>query len=278
MINSLLKVCVAGCLSAGVVAVAANAASAPAPKLLPHSAGYTMQVLPVSQSGAIAGGRGILQLEWRLDCDGVSYSQQSFLTLRNTEGGTVDSAIRIDSWEAADASSYRFLLESGIDGEMTEDVNGLAKRDGSGGITVRYTKPEEKVRKLPASTLFPWQQMRHTFALANSGVQQDWHSILRGEATGDPARVSMHILGNAGPPDDTEELGDQGDLLPPLGWQISSAFFEDEVDSQPSFEILETMLASGVITKAEITYPDMILRLRLQRLVRAVAGQHQVVR
>ena len=91
------------------MAGAAIAAPTPEAKLQPHIAGYTMQVVPTGGAGAVAGGRGIFQLEWRLDCQGAAYSQQSFLTMRDSDGGTVDSSVKVNSWEAADASHYRFF-------------------------------------------------------------------------------------------------------------------------------------------------------------------------
>ncbi|MCA8930054.1 MAG: DUF1849 family protein [Alphaproteobacteria bacterium] len=237
----------------------------PAAAVVPHTAGYSMQVLPVGNGGGILGGRGVLQLEWRRDCEGMAYSQHSVLTLNNEDGAVFDSSVRIDSWEAADASRFRFLLESSIDGEVTEEVSGLAERSKDGAVAVRYRKPEERSETMPRETVFPWQQMRAVLAGIRGGKRHQWYRLLRGEGEGDPIGVSVHIAGREGPP---KGLGDQGDLLPGEGWRVISAFFENRVTPEPDFEIAETVLASGVITRAEITYPDMIMRLKLERLKR----------
>lgn|GEM_PF-622676 len=245
--------------------LASAAGVLPAAMVVPHMAGYSMQVLPTGSGGGMLSGRGVLQLEWRRDCDGMAYTQHSILTLNNDNGAVFDSTVRIDSWEAADASRFRFTLESSIDGEITEEVNGLAERAGDGTVTVRYTLPEAGATVMPATTVFPWQQMRSVIAGAREGRKQQWYRLLRGEGEGDPVGVSVHIAGPGAPP---EGLGAHGDLLPEEGWRVVSAFYEDSVAAEPKFEISETVLASGVITRAEIAYPDMIMRLKLERLKR----------
>jgi hypothetical protein len=237
----------------------------PAVGLVPHVAGYSMQVVPVGNSAGVQGGRGVLQLEWLRDCDGMAYTQHSVLTLNSDEGAAIDSAVHLQSWEAADASRFRFLLESSIEGEVTEEVSGLAERGSDGSLVVRYTLPEPREERMAVGTMFPWQQMRAVMTGAEGGEQQFWHRLLRGEAEGDPIGVSVRILRQEGPPTD---LGDRGDLLPVKGWRVVSAFFEDKVAAEPKFEINETIMASGVITRAEIAYPDMIMRLKLERLKR----------
>lgn len=266
---------VAGFLVAGRLAAAAVAAglwtgaALAAPGLVPHMAAYSMQVSPVGSGIGILGGRGVLQLEWRRDCDGVAYSQYSILTLNSEEGGVFDSTVRIESWEAADASTFRFWLESSLGGDVTEEVNGLAKRQEDGSIEVDYSLPQKQQRQMPAATVFPWQQMRAVLTNASAGERHNWFRLLRGEAEGDPVGVSVQIVGEEGPPADAGDFGlaeGKSELLPPQGWRIVSAYFEDRVKSEPDFEIAETVLASGVITRATIAYPEMTMRLKLQRL------------
>ncbi len=259
-------------MAAGAGGLWAAATVAAPPSLVPHIAAYTMQVSPNGSGAGMFGGRGVLQLEWRRDCQGMAYSQHSLLTLKSDEGAVFDSAVRIESWEAADASTFRFLLESSIEGEVTEEVSGLAARQNDGSVDVRYSLPAEQRRLMPAETVFPWQQTRSVLTGASTGVRQAWYRLLRGEADGDPVGVSVHIAGEEGPPADRTELelpDRTDDLLPAQGWRVVSAYFEDAVESEPAFEIAETMLASGVITRATIAYPDMTMRLKLQRLQRS---------
>ena len=246
-----------------------TAAAAASPGLMPHMAAYAMQVSPAGNGLGVLGGRGVMQLEWRRDCDGVTYSQQSLLTLNSQDGGVFDSSVRIESWEAADAGTFRFTLESSIEDHVTEAVNGLAERQPDGSVEVRYTEPMEEQRRMPPETVFPWQQMRMVLENASMGVRHSWFRLLRGEAEGDPVGVSVQIAGAEGPPADAGALGlpeGASDLLPTEGWRVVSAYFEDQGKAEPDFEIAETVLASGVITRATIAYPDMTMRLTLQRL------------
>lgn len=261
---------VLGALAAALLPGVAAAGNVPAAGgLVPHMAAYSLRVLPNSSGAGILGGRGVLQLEWRRDCEGMAYSQQSLLTLNSDDGSLFDSTVRIESWEAADASVFRFLMENSIDSQVTEEVSGLAKRGQDGTVTVRYTAPEDRREVMPADTVFPWQQMRAVLAAAQHGEHQLWYRMLRGEAQGDPVGVSVRISRREGPPQTVQ--GGDAELLPAEGWRVASAFFEDKVASEPAFESAETMLASGVITRAEITYPDMIMRLKLERLKRGPA-------
>lgn len=255
----------------GLTALAASAWLAPAtavmpdaPRLLSHAAGYTIAVKPEGNSGLISGGRGVMQLEWQRDCDGVSFSQHSILSLYQPDGEVVDTELRVASWEAADASTYRFTLDSIVAGERFEEVSGLARRGRDGSVTVRYTAPEEREVVLSADTIFPWQQIRLMFQQAAAKRFHEWQLLLRGESEADPVRVGIHYMGEAGPPADlgvTDAL-----LLPVQGWRYATAYFEDPDAAGPAFETTETMLSSGVIPNAAVTYPDMSMRLTLTTL------------
>jgi hypothetical protein len=268
-VRSILSV-TARLLRSGTVAIvvascAGSAAAMSPPKLLPHAAGYTVAIEGAGGLGPISGGRGALKLEWQRDCEGIAYTQHSLLSLSYSDGTNADSEVRIASWEAADASRFRFLMESGTDGEITGSVSGLAKRQPDGSLNVSYSEPERIEVSLPSGIVFPWQQMRRLLAKAASGKTQDWHSLLRGEAEGDPTDVSVRILPmTAALP---AGLGEQGALLPKAGWQFVSAYFEEPAEAMPSFEISETVLASGVITQADITYPDFTMHIRLAKLI-----------
>lgn len=248
----------------------ATAAMAMAPpKLLPHAAGYSVKIEATSTLGSVASGRGALHLEWTRDCDGVAYSQQSVLTLHYNDGTSADSEVRIASWEAADGGSYRFFTKHSIDGEVVSQVDGRADRQDDDSLQVAYAEPEERGEAMPVGTLFPWQQIRRLFDKATAGETRDWHRLLRGEAEGDPADVSVHILPmKSALPAEYENPGDLQDLLPAVGWRFVSAYFEAPVETLPNFEIAETVLASGVITQADITYPDFVMHIRLKKLTR----------
>jgi hypothetical protein len=266
--------------ASGVIAAVGCIGSAAAmtpPKLLPHAAGYTVKIEATSSLGSVTGGRGALQLEWMQDCDGVAYSQQSLLTLYYNDGSNADSEVRISSWEAADAASYRFFTKHSIDGQVTSEVDGRAERLSDGSLKVAYTEPEEQDQKMPRGIIFPWQQLRRLLDKANAGEVLDWHQLLRGEADGDPADVSVRILPmKTALPAEFVDTGNFGDLLRPEGWRFVSAYFEAPAETLPDFEIAETVLASGVITQADITYPDFVMRIRLNKLTRMpipVCGQ-----
>ncbi len=272
-VRSILPLIAKALLPASTVIAAVGFSSAAVamtpPKLLPHAASYAVKIEATGSLGSVASGRGALQLEWTRDCVGVAYSQQSLLTLNYNNGTSVDSAVRITSWEAADASSYRFFTKNTINGKVTSEVDGRAKRLADGSLDVTYSAPEEQVQLMPPGIIFPWQQLRRLLGKADAGEAIDWHQLLRGEEAGDPADVSVHILPmKTAMPTDVGEADDLGDLLRPEGWRFVSAYFEAPAETLPDFEIAETILASGVITEADIAYPDFVMHIRLNKLTR----------
>lgn len=254
-------------LRTATLAVGTMAACLPAhaaePEFVPHRAAYMIKVTPHGSASRVVSGSGALALEWERDCEGVTYHQQAVMTIHNQSGRPVKSDVRINSWEAADSSLFRFLLDTRINGALQESVNGMAVRDEAGAVSVSYRSPELAPLAASAQAFFPWQQLRHVLALGRGGQRHDWHDLVRGEATGDPVRVSVQIIGPAEPPEGVEA---EAGLLPDEGWSMVSAYFEDEQDAKPSFEIAETILASGVITKAKVTYERMILDIHLEKI------------
>ena len=253
------------------VLLAVMALSAPAsaqgqtssPGLKTHIAGYTIQISPTNQS-VISGGRGVLQLEWRRDCDGISYTQDSAISLNYPDGDVVDTQLRIINWESNAEDVFRFSLESRVAGETTETVNGLAARNANGRVDLRYSEPEPRTMDLPAGVVFPVQQIHRMFRQAEAQKVSDWYPLLRGEAENDPVQVAVTYIGSVSPPQGFEDA--EADLVATSGWRFASAYYESKASAEPSFEIEETILASGVITQARISYPDMILDVKLERV------------
>ena len=218
------KTAISAGVVAAVVATTAPAAALTAPKSLPHAAGYTVKIEAIGTAGSVVSGRGALQLQWQADCDGVAYSQTSLLTLNYSNGSSIDSEVAISSWEAADASSYRFFVKNGVNGQTTSKVDGKANRKPDGSLEVAYTAPNNQKLEMPAGIVFPLQQTQRLLRKANAGETHDWHQILRGEAEGDPAEVSVHIVPTA--PEIPTGLGEGlADLLPAKGWRFHQRLF-----------------------------------------------------
>jgi len=231
---------------------------------MPHRALYKIASLP-NATGDVQGGEGVLALEWDRNCDGVAYSQRGELTLYLPADQESYRTVQMASWEANDASQFRFLLTSKVNGQIVVEVDGHAARDHEDTIAVEYTEPRAEKRELAGRVVFPWQHMRFVFAEAQAGAQSTWSVILRGEApVVDPTHVRVHILGRQ-PLHNLDRSNVEGDvtLLDEPAWRFVSAFFEDRNQIEPAFEMSETILQSGITTEVDLHYSYMTLEVRL---------------
>jgi hypothetical protein len=260
------------CLSLGLAFSAAIAADAepkddaPIPGSIGFRAAYDITSAPDTSGEAISMS-GLQAMEWLPDCEGGSLQQRIKLSTYVDGREAIRTDISISSWEAADASQYRFFLSVKDTSGKDKVADGTAERSAK-GVTVRYKQPEGLVRELPADTQFPWQHIRAVIKAARNGETAVSATVLRGELPEtDPAQVYLQVLGQAEPTSDGKSaVKDPAGLLNEISWRLIGAVFETPGESTPTFETNEVMSSIGVMVSATIQFPELGLRVRLREV------------
>jgi hypothetical protein len=233
-------------LAAAVMSVllAAGAWAAP-PELASHRATYRMG-LSTSRSGSgMANAAGQWSYEFTDSCDGWITEYRLAMTYAYTEGGQVDTSTDFLSWESKDGLKYRFRVRQARDGQVTEEVEGVAELKGKGQPgTVRYSRPEAHILKLPKGTLFPTEHTVRLIETAAGGGHILFRPVFDGMSDSGPFEINA-LIGRAATPQPA--AGGASPLLASPTWPMRMAFFPvGSKDPLPEFEMSLNYHANGV--------------------------------
>lgn len=235
----------------------------------PHRAVYDLTLKRASAGGSVAEAGGRLVMEWSADCEGHILNQRILTRLVDSEGDEVLNDYRVASWESLDGTRFRFNARNEINGEVSEEVSGVAQLEAPGGAgSVSFTKPAGGRLELPRGVLFPTE---HTLAVIRaaragerladiplfdgSGPDALFHTFsVIGEAERDPPEARRHAI-----------------LDGVAAWPVHLAYFPaaakpDRPEGVPEFETSMRLFENGVTGDIVLDYGSFKLGGALSRL------------
>lgn len=171
------------------------------------------------------------------------------------------------SFEAADGREFRFATKNYLDGEMTEEVVGTAKR-AKNGLEVVLTKPDDETYKLK-NAVFPLMQMKDIVKNALAGKHFIKMSLFDGSGSADNVAETTIIIGNKQQPAaDDREVKFMGAYADAPVWPVIISYFDDaeNKDGLPSFRTEFLLYENGITRNLFMDYGDFSIRGKLARL------------
>ena len=212
-------------------------------ELVPHRAIYAMELASTDSGSGIVSAHGTMSYEFVDACDGWVVENRIAIRYAYVEGGEADTTTDFVTWESKDGLKYRFRLRSTRDGQVTDEIEGVASLKGKGlDGNARYSRPEEMVKPLPKGTLFPTFHTRELVAEAERGG----HSLHRVVFDGSDTQGAFDVNALIG----RTKSAETGKSFPQLGtpsWPIRMAFFPlDGDDAEPDFEMSVNYHDNGI--------------------------------
>jgi len=250
--------------AAGVamLTLAAGVPTASAVDLVPHRAGYALELESAQPNSGISDVRGAMAFELVEECEGWSVHQEFRMAITNAEGDSVPSETVFNSYESRDGTEFHFESTTTTGGQVTEALKGRASLGENGG-TVRMTKPESETLALPPGTVFPTRHIVMLIEAARAGQRIfDRHMFDGGDAEG-----AYQVVAAIGNPRPAEEESDRP-LLHAASWPVSMAFYAPgQVEDTPDFQVDGRLYANGIATGLRIDYGGFVVRGELVELV-----------
>lgn len=221
-------------------------------RLQPHRAVYELKMTEATQGSGIAGTSGAIFYEFTEQCDGWHITNRTILRTLFEEGPERTSDWSYTSWESHDGSSYRFEVQSMVNGRQMETIRGTAGLTEEGGVA-RFTEPERKTIKLTRDTVFPTRHIENLVAAAQNGTQFLLADVFDGFAADTPYYSINAFLGPLLKPADQPRPGLDTD-----SWRMRLAFFEQGSRSEePSYELGIRYFENGVASEILQDFGDM---------------------
>ncbi|TCK27942.1 uncharacterized protein DUF1849 [Ancylobacter aquaticus] len=238
----------------------ASALPAMAIQLSPHRATYAVS-LDASKSGTrINGAEGRIVYEMRGSaCDGYSVQLRQDTALA-TEGGRVNSEVTTATWEDGEGKSYRFRVTNRVNGETSEEADGVAERK-EGDLTVMATKPEERTLALGKNILLPTQHVLRLIRSAESGEAVLEAPVFDGSPDARKVYDTLAVIGReTRDAKGLEDAATAGDLAGRPRFPVTISYYERGGSSEtPDYVISFDMFDNGVSRKLTLDYGEFAL-------------------
>ncbi|MGE3770308.1 MAG: cell envelope integrity EipB family protein [Bdellovibrionales bacterium] len=243
---------------------AETAAAAAAISFTPHRALYDLKLQSIKPNGNINNVQGKMLFAWDDACEGWTIEQRLDMNYEYEGGGSQNSKTSLATWEAKDASMFRFSVRRETNGEATEEFRGQAVLANGGG-TAHYTTPKERDVKLPSTTLFPSVHTLELLRKAKAGEHVYTREVFDGADEQGRNFISAFISNPVvieAPKDAVNAELQQG-----RAWPVRMAFYAPENQAgTPDYEMTMMLLENGVATSLTIDYGDFVVSATLKNV------------
>ena len=176
---------------------------------------------------------------------------------------------RITTFESGDGGLYSFDSRTTLNREVVEQVEGEARRLGS-GVQVKLKQPSQKTVQLAGDTLFPSQHLQAILDAALANRKFVSADIYEGAGSGEASDAASAAIGRV------LAAAPQGPLLRGgRHWPVSVGYFDGEKDTQastalgeelPTYQMQFTLYENGVTNDLVMDYGNYALAGSLQQI------------
>ncbi len=259
----------------GAIAVAAllaggTAAAAAAMNLASHRAIYDLTLDDSTTGSDVSSVSGRMVMEFTgSDCSGYSTKLRFVTQTQDPDGNNQVIDSRSDLFEARDGKGLNFSNQTYTDDSLSEESRGSASRK-DGDIDVALTKPAEKKFGLPASVVFPTEQLQTIINSAIAGERFLNMRVYDGSEDGETVFTIAVVIGA-----EATERVDAGEdtifrnagLAGLRHWPITISYFKDGPgDTTPEYVMSFVVYEDGIGRALKINYGDFALTGRLTHL------------
>lgn len=255
----------------GVVAIGlalAVASPALAADLAPHRAIYKMSLHSTKSSSGISGASGAMTYEFGDTCDGWTVANKTVLDFAYNEGGQIATTWDFLTWESKDGLKYRFRVRSTRDGQVTDEIDGMATLTGRGqGGVANFTSPDVMTMELPKGTVFPTEHTRRLIEAAQGGQKVLSRVVFDGSGVDGPFDVNA-LIGKAVPINANANAQLRHPLQTP-SWHMDMAFFPTLSKAEaPDYEVSLRYHVDGVAEDVLQKFGTFSLKANLDSIER----------
>lgn len=242
---------------------------AAAVELQPHRIAYEVSLGPRSGS-AFSNARGIIALEFTGNaCDGFATNFRQATELSDSEGQVRNLDFKVNLWEAARGDRFRFTVLSKVNGTITRDADGEARRVRDGSLSVAMAKPRGKKGDFDGAVAFPSVMMRALVEAAQRGDRRYETRLFDGSEGGEKVFETVSTIGQQMDGDRNARLepvmrGEVIDKIP--RWPVAISYYDTTPgDRVPVYTLRSVTFANGVVSDMTFEFPEFSLVARAVR-------------
>jgi hypothetical protein len=249
-------------VAAGVLLlVFAAPAGASGSVLAPHRAVYDLTLLRSSGLKAPTGAHGRINYDFSgSSCEGYVANFRQMVELDPPEGPQRLTDMRSATFEDGDGKNFRFQIDTRIDGELNENIDGSVARTADGALAVKLQRPKSTSFDLDRGILFPTEHIKHILAAAKAQETTLEAKVFDGSETGEKVYDTLTVIGHPLDSPAAEQAAQNEALKGMARWPVAISYFDPEKkDGTPSYVMSFDLYENGIARALKIDYGDFIL-------------------
>ena len=236
--------------------------------LASHRAVYDLSLLKAVGTKSPTGARGRIAFDFSGSaCDGYVQNFRQLTELQPAEGPTRISDMHSATFEDGGGKSFSFKMETIVDDEPSDQVDGRAERLKRGAVGVDLVKPKPEQLAFGHDVLFPTEHIKYILAAAIAGENTLEVRVYDGSDTGEKIYDTTTFIGH---PIDAPapEAAAQIPMLEHMRrWPVTISYFDDgRKDEAPNYTLSFDLYENGISRALRLDYGDFVLAGEMKSL------------
>jgi hypothetical protein len=243
-------------------------ASIDAIPLASHRAVYDLTLLKAVGSKSPTGARGRIAFDFTGSaCEGYVQNFRQLTELQPAEGPTRVSDMRSATFEDGSGKSFAFKMETTVDDEQSDEVDGRAQRVPEGDVSVDLVKPKHTKLALDRNVIFPTEHLKYILAAAKAGESSLEVKVYDGSDTGDKIYETTTFIGHPVDTPADEAAAHIPELEHMRRWPVAISYFDvGRKDESPNYTLSFDLYENGISRALRLDYGDFVLAGNLTSL------------
>ena len=237
-------------------------------ELTPHRAIYELTLSKSVGSKSPTAAHGRIAFDFAgSPCQGYVQNFRQLTELQPAEGPTRVSDMHSATFEDSDGRSFDFKMQTKVDNENAESIDGKAVKAGGGPLLVNLDKPKRGQLDLGDDVVFPTQHLKRIIAAAEAGQNLIELKVFDGSDTGDKLYETTTYIGHPTTAPVSEKPAQIPELAKMERWPVSISYFEaGKKDQSPSYVLSFDLYQNGISRALKLDYGDFVLSGELTSL------------
>ena len=151
-------------------------------------------------------------------------------------------------------------METTVDDDPTDQVDGRAERKNRGIVDVNLVKPKTEKLALGHDILFPTEHIKYILAAAEAGENTLEVRVYDGSDSGDKIYDTTTFIGRPVDTPATEAALQIPELEHMRRWPVTISYFDDgRKDEAPNYTLSFDLYENGISRALRLNYGDFVL-------------------
>jgi hypothetical protein len=247
---------------------ATSAGADQTPNLASHRAVYELTLAKATGSKSPTAARGRIAFDFTgSTCEGYVQNFRQLTELQPAEGPTHVSDMHSATFEDGQGKNFRFRIETKVDRNPGDNVDGQARRANDGALSIDLKQPKPAKVDIGEEVVFPTEHLKRILTAARAGSHLLEVNVYDGSETGEKIFNTTTIIGRPIETQAVEKAAHVPALEGMKRWPVAISYFElGKKDAAPAYVLSFDLYENGISRALKLDYGDFVLAGEMTQL------------